>query len=269
MIHIDPKIILDAQHAALDTGFPFASVTIAQYGIESEWGRKMIPHSFNPFGIKELPGRPFVEILTHEFQDGKMVEVKARFAVFEDLYEAFAIHDRLLMTGNPYARARSCFPNALAFSKEMAKVYATDPNYGNLLCEIIKDHDLTRYDIFKEKQPVSDLAKFVRALPGGGPVLNAIEGEERLLFGGSAPTAPGASPTEPSVAASVTPPTPAAAAAQAAAPVATVAVKDFATVVQATVHALLSRALGPAAAIPEDVATFALTELENWVLSKL
>jgi hypothetical protein len=94
---------------------------------------------------------------------------------------------------------------------------------------------------------MSDLTKFIRAnIPGGGALLNAVEGVEGAATDAVVQTVVGV-----------------------AKPLATVAVQDLGAAVSNIVTSAITKSLGAGATIPEDVANYALQEIENWVLSKL
>jgi hypothetical protein len=58
---------------------PFVSVSLAQWALESAYGRAEPPASNNPFGIKALPGQPSVAAMTHETLHG-VYEANGRVA---------------------------------------------------------------------------------------------------------------------------------------------------------------------------------------------
>jgi len=138
-------IIAAAQESNRQTGIP-ASITLAQFGLESGYGRHMPPGSNNPFGIKARPGEPFVEQATWE-QDrsGRKYLVKARFRKYGSLAEAFADHARVLQ--NPaYAHARAARSSA-EFADRLTGVYATDHQYGAKLKSVIHHNNLDSFNI--------------------------------------------------------------------------------------------------------------------------
>jgi len=142
-------VVAAAQAAQAKWGIP-ASVSIAQYGLESGWGRHMPPASNNPFGIKALPGQARSVSLTREVLDGRDEVVHAAFRAFASLAEAFDAHAALLATGAPYARARALLPDVAGFVNALTGVYATDPNYGAELTAIIRGDNLVQYDVAAE-----------------------------------------------------------------------------------------------------------------------
>ncbi len=152
-----PAAIAAAQAAQKAWAIP-ASISLAQFGLESGWGAHMPPGTLNPFGIKarkDAAGHyidPIAgEALTREVvrgADGKDhdVIIHAAFRKFDSLAQAFDVHARLLATGTPYAHARSLLPDVEAFVKALTGVYATDPHYGAALTAIIRGGNLTQYD---------------------------------------------------------------------------------------------------------------------------
>ena len=141
-----PSDVASAAQAANQKWRIPASVTIAQWMVESGYGRHMPSGSNNPFGIKAAGGQPYVEARTREVVHGQSVMMVQRFRKFDSLAEAFDEHGRLLATARPYAPARQKLPDPFGFSDALTGVYATDPNYGTMLKRQIQSHGLTRYD---------------------------------------------------------------------------------------------------------------------------
>lgn len=141
-----PQAAVDAARASQMKWKIPASVSLAQYALESGWGAHMPPGSFNPFGIKALPGQPYVVVPTREVFKGKSVVIQAAFRKFVSLTEAFDLHGRLLATAGVYAHARAALPDPFAFADALTGTYATDPKYGALLGSIIRGSNLTRFD---------------------------------------------------------------------------------------------------------------------------
>jgi flagellum-specific peptidoglycan hydrolase FlgJ len=144
-----PEVIGAAQNAERKWGVP-ASITIAQYGLESGWGVHMPAGSNNPFGIKASANQPSVLASTKEYVNGKPIPVNAYFRKFDSLSDAFEAHAELLQTSKYYARARMYeHPGEDdQFAGALTGVYATDPNYGSLLTSIIRSGNLTQYDVW-------------------------------------------------------------------------------------------------------------------------
>jgi flagellum-specific peptidoglycan hydrolase FlgJ len=124
---------------------------LAQWSLESNFGRVMPPGSNNPFGIKAAPGEPFVIAQTAEYVNGKQVFVQAKFRKFDTLADAFDRHGKLLATAQVYAKARHVATDPDAFARALQGVYATDPQYANKLIARMKQYNLYKYDLVRPK----------------------------------------------------------------------------------------------------------------------
>jgi flagellum-specific peptidoglycan hydrolase FlgJ len=142
---IASEVIAAAQAAQVRWGIP-ASVSLAQYGVESAWGRFEPPGSNNGFGIQQLPGLPFVAATSQEYRNGRLVPVVEYFAVFSSVLDAFDKHAELLATGRPYRTAMTFVKDPGKFVEAMAPVYATAPNYAGALLNIMNTMNLFQYD---------------------------------------------------------------------------------------------------------------------------
>jgi flagellum-specific peptidoglycan hydrolase FlgJ len=145
-MEVFPSAVIDAAVASNKKWRVPASVTLAQWALESNFGRAMPPGSNNPFGIKATVGQPFVLAITREVVNGKSVSQQAKFRVFPSLTVAFDLHARLLATAAPYARARMFSGDPNGFADALTGVYATDPFYGTKLKAIMKQYNLYKYD---------------------------------------------------------------------------------------------------------------------------
>ena len=123
-----------------------ASVTLAQWVVESAWGASMPPDSNNPFGIKAVGDQPAVESGTHEVMNGETVSITAKFRKFATISEAFDQHGRLLATNPVYKPAMEKKDDPNAFADALTGVYATDPQYGTTLKYVIRTYNLTLHD---------------------------------------------------------------------------------------------------------------------------
>ena len=141
-----PKDVIDAAIASrLRWNVP-ASITLAQWVVESAWGAAMPPASNNPFGIKAVADQPAVESPTREVLNGISVTITARFRKFETLTEAFDQHGKLLATAPVYKVAMAQVQSTDAFADALTGVYATDPQYGFTLKWVIRNYGFARYD---------------------------------------------------------------------------------------------------------------------------
>jgi Mannosyl-glycoprotein endo-beta-N-acetylglucosaminidase len=141
-----PRDVVDAAVASQKRWNVPASVTLAQWVVESAWGASMPPGSNNPFGIKASPDQPSVESPTREVLSGESVTVTARFRTFVSLQEAFDEHGRLLATSRYYVNAMKNVENPEAFADGLNGVYGTDPNYGFTLKWVMQTYGFKQYD---------------------------------------------------------------------------------------------------------------------------
>lgn len=139
------EVISAAQASERKWGVP-ASVTLAQWALESDYGKKMPQGSNNPFGIKAAAGPRSVSAATHEEVQGRMIQTQAAFRKYDSLAEAFDDHGRLLGTSRYYAGARQHRDNPDAFAASLTGVYATDSAYGSKLQQVMQDYNLYQYD---------------------------------------------------------------------------------------------------------------------------
>ncbi len=145
-MHQPPQDVIDAARAAMVKWKIPASVTLAQWALESGWGAHLPAGSCNPFGIKARTGDPSVTVPTREVVNGQSITIHAAFRKFDSIAEAFDDHGQLLATAGAYASARACIPDAAAFANALTGHYATDPNYGALLNAIMRGSNLFQYD---------------------------------------------------------------------------------------------------------------------------
>ncbi len=139
-----PDVIAAAVASRVKYGIP-ASITLAQWAVESAWGAHMSGKN-NPFGIKAKPPAPCTSCMTREVINGKVIHLPQFFADYPSMVDAFDAHAKLLATYSAYAKARTKLPNAEAFATALTGVYATDPHYGQMLISIIRSAGLTKYD---------------------------------------------------------------------------------------------------------------------------
>jgi peptidoglycan hydrolase-like protein with peptidoglycan-binding domain len=145
---LSSEVIAAARTSHLKWGVP-ASVSLAQFILESNWGRSMPggPSSNNPFGIKARAGEPSVAAQTHEVEHGATITIVARFRRFSSLTEAFDAHGALLARGKPYALAMMYKDEPDRFADALTGHYATDPMYGSKLRELMRRNNLYQYDV--------------------------------------------------------------------------------------------------------------------------
>jgi hypothetical protein len=141
-----PPDVADAAVASRRKWSVPASVTVAQWAVESAWGAAMPPGSNNPFGIKAVGDQPAVESPTREVVNGENVVMAAKFRAFDSISQAFDEHGRLLATAPVYGDAMKVKDNPEAFADALTGVYATDPTYGYTLKWVMQNYGLSQYD---------------------------------------------------------------------------------------------------------------------------
>lgn len=141
-----------------------ASVSLAQFILESGWGKGTLAQAANNFfGMKATvsgnswagsawDGKSVYNIQTGEYTtDGSYVTVNADFRKYADMESSIADHSAYLiaaMKGSVprYAGLKGCtdYKTAVQIIKDGG--YATDPNYVSKLCNLIEKYNLTVYD---------------------------------------------------------------------------------------------------------------------------
>lgn len=143
------SIILGAREAMSVDGIP-ASVSLAQWALESGYGKHMPPNSNNPFGMKARKNEtgPVVYVETKEQRrDGSWYTIRAPFRKFASIRDAFLAHNELLATARVYAPARAKLPDPWAFVDVMGPIYATAQTYAETIKSIMRTNNLTAYDV--------------------------------------------------------------------------------------------------------------------------
>lgn len=131
----------------------FASITLAQAALESDWGTSELSQRYhNLFGIKATaPNSPL--LTTKEYVNGQWITVKARFASYASYDESIAAHTQLFVNGTGWDASHYQAVINAANYKEAAqalqsKGYATDPDYAQKLIDLIQEYHLDQYDKF-------------------------------------------------------------------------------------------------------------------------
>lgn len=123
-------------------GVPW-QVTLAQVALESGWGKHGIG-GFNVFGIKGTGPAGSVVKSTKEWRNGRYVTENARFAKYNDYYEAVMEHGKLFHNGY-YKKAMAQFPkdhDPIAFVHNIQGIYATSPTYDQNIIGIMRQYNL-------------------------------------------------------------------------------------------------------------------------------
>lgn len=118
-----------------DHGVPYG-VCIAQAALETGWGRYVKGNNY--FGIKGK-GQDFA---THEYVDGKKINIVAGFRAYESMEESFEDYGKFLHAQPRYTQALKT-KDPKQFARELQRAgYATDPEYANKLISIMRRWDL-------------------------------------------------------------------------------------------------------------------------------
>lgn len=127
----------------------FASITIAQAALESNWGQsELATQYYNLFGVKSDTGGLMT---TKEYVNGQWIVVKARFAIYQSWRESIEQHTALFVDGTSwdsshYQAVLSADNYVEAAQALQQRGYATDPNYAQKLISLIKTYNLDKYD---------------------------------------------------------------------------------------------------------------------------
>jgi flagellum-specific peptidoglycan hydrolase FlgJ len=125
-----------------------AAVTIAQAIDESGWGQSVLASQDNNlFGIKGTGPAGSDSLPTQEYENGQWVTTTAPFRVYHSFAESINDHGELLATSGYYTQAMAERNDPDSFAKALTGVYATNPEYGTDLVQLMQQYDLYRYDV--------------------------------------------------------------------------------------------------------------------------
>lgn len=145
------RVAPEAQDIQTQTGIR-SSISIAQAALESDWGKSTLAYKYNNFfGVKATGSMRSVNLTTSEFEDGKWIEVKAPFRVYDSWQASMEDHADLLIHGtsdNPkrYAKVISGVNVEEAAQALVDGGYATDPGYAKKIMNLINEYQLKQYD---------------------------------------------------------------------------------------------------------------------------
>jgi lysozyme len=123
-----------------------AAVTIAQAIDESGWGQSQLAtQDNNLFGIKGAGPAGSDSKPTQEYENGQWVTINAGFRVYNNVAQSIDDHGALLATSGYYTRAMVDRNNPDAFANALTGVYATNPDYGSDLIQLMQQYNLYRY----------------------------------------------------------------------------------------------------------------------------
>jgi hypothetical protein len=182
-----------------------AAVTIAQAIDESGWGQSELSvNDHNLFGMKGTGPAGTDSLPTQEYENGQWVTIQAPFRVYNSFAESIADHGALLADSGYYTQAMADRANPDDFANALTGVYATNPEYGTDLIQIMRQFGLYRYDAAGPAAPAA--AKHQPARHGPPPQAPAAPRSRssspapagRPTPSGSAPSVASPSATSPS-----------------------------------------------------------------------
>lgn len=125
MANFSPEVIKLAQETERKYGVP-ASVTLAQYALESGYGTSKVAKTKNNyFGVRKANGD---------------------YVTYQSMADSFDSHGRLLGTNKIYTSKTAGVTSANQYVKAIAGTYADDPSYYNKIVSIMRSNNLYQYD---------------------------------------------------------------------------------------------------------------------------
>lgn len=142
------------------------SLTIAQAIIESNWGKSTLSAKyFNYFGMKwnTKCGTSYVELPTKEWEEGKYIDIIAKFRSYPDTSTGIkGYYDFLQM--KRYQNLKGVTDPVKACTLIAEDGWASGPKYTKTLLETIAAYDLTKWDDMSNEaiipptvQPIGEL----------------------------------------------------------------------------------------------------------------
>ncbi len=136
----------EALSSAVETSIP-ASVTLAQAALESGWGRSGLAVRFNNlFGVKAWGQGAGVILPTMESTEGVMERTTAQFMIYPTWSDSLRSHNSLLATDQRYSDALAAGGDWRSFIREIAPIWASDPNYEANVSSIVERYALDDLD---------------------------------------------------------------------------------------------------------------------------
>lgn len=124
----------------------FASITIAQAILESDWGRsELATEANNLFGIKGEYKEQTSVMPTDEYVDGQRITIDDSFKKYETIQQSMADHMDFLK-GDSYKAIKTSKNYKEAALALQNGGYATDPDYAEKLIQLIEEFQLYHYD---------------------------------------------------------------------------------------------------------------------------
>ncbi|MTI77118.1 flagellar assembly peptidoglycan hydrolase FlgJ [Marinobacter flavimaris] len=147
--HFVSALLPVAKRISRDSGID-PKLMVAQAALETGWGRHMIrgergEPSFNLFGIKadsRWEGDA-VSITTTEYREGLPMKEQASFRAYRDYESSFRDYVSFLESNPRYRKVLSAADKPEVFAEKLQEAgYATDPNYGGKIRQIMSRDSL-------------------------------------------------------------------------------------------------------------------------------
>lgn len=121
----------------------YPSVILAQAAVESNFGESELSKEYNNyFGIK---GKGVV-LPTVEMEGERKMAVEDGFRTYDSARESFYDYGKLIAKAARYEPVREA-ESAEAYAMALHPAgYSTNPRYGDILVQMMKDYNLTSYD---------------------------------------------------------------------------------------------------------------------------
>ena len=154
-----------------------ASVSLAQFILESGWGKSgLTQKANNAFGMKKnlsgntwpgsaWDGKSVISMKTgEETEDGKAYTITAEFRKYNCIEDSIADHSAYLTGAKDGDELRYKGLKGCKKYKQAAQIikdggYATSTSYVKALCDIIKEYGLTDYEVKKTAKPATKPAE--------------------------------------------------------------------------------------------------------------
>lgn len=154
-----------------------ASVSLAQFILESGWGKSGLTQKANNcFGMKKnlsgntwpnsaWDGKSVISMQTgEETEDGKPYTITAEFRKYNCIEDSIADHSAYLTGAKDGGELRYKGLKGCKKYKQAAQIikdggYATSTSYVKALCDIIKEYKLTDYEVKKAAKPATKPAE--------------------------------------------------------------------------------------------------------------
>lgn len=130
----------------------FASVTMAQAALESDFGKSQLSAQYgNLFGVKGAP-QESVALATKEYINNKWIDTTAYFKKYDNWAQSILDHGYLLRYGTSWNKHQYQAVLVAQNYQEAARGlvasgYATDPTYAQKVIEMIETYQLHQYDL--------------------------------------------------------------------------------------------------------------------------